>query len=378
MSDAHVSEEDLLVFALEGQASFSAEMQQKIHEHLDVCESCTSCVAEARRELGSCQNGPSSGHVRLLRRGDLLSDRYRITRYVASGGMGDVYQAQDTRLSDTVIAIKTLNIAGAGEASAISRLVREAKVALKVSHPQACRVHHYDVHLLPRHQGEVHFLTMEWIDGVTLSDHLEAHGPLSLPEAKAFSLQVLSALAAAHKSGILHRDLKPSNIMLRQNNSESCEINAVIMDFGLAKPLFESGDQLTPISSAFLGSAKYASPEQLMAEKLTPSSDLYSFGVVLFEALTGQLPFRGSGALETALMRVDEPAPQMSMPQAGVQIDWQRLVARCLERKTNKRFESAEALVVAAEALLSPAKWRWDWVMALLLGVAMGLSVGFF
>jgi serine/threonine protein kinase len=359
----HIDEEDLVVLAYEGIAAFPGERQQAIHQHLDACPECSSSLAEARRGLQSTQQGSDARSFALLRAGDRVADRYRIVRYVASGGMGDVYEAEDLRLPGTTVALKTLNVAGAGDERAVRRLAREAQVALLVSHPHACRVHHYDVHALPKQRGDVHFLTMEFVEGETLGERLRHTGPLSCDGASALSLQVLDALATAHHRGLLHRDLKSSNIMLRSAPAEESAMNAVIMDFGLAKPVFERGERLTTNSRAFIGSAHYASPEQLMGERLTPGTDIYSFGVVLFEALTGKLPFRGEGALQTALLRVDHPAPGLSTLRQDLPRQWEAIVARCLERQVESRFASARQLRRAIESIPAGRRFipRWLW-----------------
>lgn len=359
----HIDEEDLVVLAHEGVGAFTSEQLEALHRHLDECRECSSSLAEARRGLQSTQREAEAQRFTLLRAGDKVADRYRVVRYVASGGMGDVYQAEDLLLPGTTVALKTLNASVAGDERAVRRLAREAQVALRVSHPHACRVHHYDVHTLPKQRGDVHFLTMEYVDGDTLGERLRQSGPLSSSEAIELSLQALDALATAHHQGLLHRDLKSSNIMLRAAAAEGSAMNAVIMDFGLAKPVFEPEARLTTNSRAFLGSADYASPEQLMGEALTPGTDIYSFGVVLFEALTGKLPFRGGGALETALLRVDHPAPDLATQRKGLPRQWAAVVARCLERRVNARFASARELRRAIERISVSRRfvpsWRW-------------------
>ncbi len=337
VAQVHIPAEEIALLALQGVKAFPEERHAELHAHLDRCEECAGALAEVRRSVDSGV-GQAFSSRRLLAQGVLVAGRYRIVRYIASGGMGEVYEAEDTSMAHTPVALKTVSASAADEPSAIRRLEREARTAMLVSHPHACRVYHFDVHRLPRDQGLIHFITMELILGETLRERLQRSGPLSDAEVLDLSKQLLGALGAAHARKVLHRDLKSSNVMLRRGSSTS--IDGVVMDFGLAKGLDAGEEAHITNSRAFVGSATHASPEQLLGRDLTEASDLYAFGVVLFEALTGTLPFDAKGTLQMALQRLEMPAPKVSSLRPGVSPHWDRIVGRCLERDLSRRFRS--------------------------------------
>lgn len=345
-AEGHLLEESLVVLALEGLAAFPESERASIHAHLDVCAECRGALAEVRR--GEEPEKPRRpAEMRLFAAGTLVAGRYKIVRYINGGGMGDVYEAEDTRVSGSPIALKTISAVAADEESAIRRLEREVRTALLVSHAHACRVHHLDVHRLPGHQGTIHFITMELIDGETLQERIKRGGPLREACALELAKQLLGALTAAHRKGVLHRDLKPSNVMLRRGE----RVDGVVMDFGLAKTLEEPVDARITDSSAFVGSASYAAPEQLVGDPLTAATDIYAFGIVLFEALTGRLPFERQGALRSALQRLEQKAPRPSAFAPQLSPGWDRIVGRCLERDAKRRFASASEVERALGSL---------------------------
>ncbi len=249
-----------------------------------------------------------------LTTGDRLGP-YEIVALIGAGGMGEVYKARDTRL-DRIVAIKQLK----GVHSA--RFEQEARAIAALNHPHICQI--FDV--------GPDYLVLEFVEGALLQ------GPLRVEEALPRALQIARALEAAHRRGILHRDLKPANVMVT-------EAGAKLLDFGLAK-LSSNSDSTTTqtIEGTILGTAAYMAPEQAEGKPLDARSDIFSFGAVLYEMLSGNRAFGGTSTVTvlSAVLR-DEPAP-LDAPA-----ELQRIVARCLAKNPNDRFPNMGELTVALE-----------------------------
>src|ERR1700731_191019 len=269
--------------------------------------------------------------------GTTLAGRYRIVSPLGKGGMGEVYRAEDLRLGQTV-ALKFLPRSLAQTEEALERFKREVRLARQVSHPNVCRV--FDIGEISE-TGEAGknithtFLTMEFVDGEDLASLLRRIGRLSPDKAVEIARQLCAGLAAAHEHGIVHRDLKPANIMLDGRG------RVRITDFGLAALAAEiKGD------AARAGTPAYMSPEQFAGQELTPKSDLYSLGLVLYEVLTGKHPFEASSVDQMARLR-DKSAPTApSQFVKDLNPLVERVILRCLEKDSAKR--PASALQVAA------------------------------
>jgi serine/threonine-protein kinase len=288
--------------------------------------------------------------------------------------MGLVFKALDHALGRTV-ALKLVPPSVAGQARTLERFKRELLLAQRVTHPNVCRV--YDL-------GEVEgirFISMEYIDGQSLTDWIQAVGSLSPRQTVTVARQICSGLTAIHEQNIVHRDLKPSNIMLARSG------HAVVMDFGLAYQ--EAADRLTAAGEV-LGTLAYLSPEQAAGKTLDPRSDLYSLGLILFEMLTGRRPPGDSGRIPLALRDKDErcPPPSQFSPEVPPSLD--ALVLRALERDPDDRFQSAKDLSTALERVefdrapaaepsggdRRPRRQRWALAVAsvaLLAAVFLGL-----
>src|SRR5262249_32842751 len=228
---------------------------------------------------------------------------YRILKEIGKGGMGVVYKAEDSKLHRTV-AIKALSADLVGDEKARARFLREARAASAIDHPNICTV--YEVNEIE----DVLFFVMQYIDGKTLKKFIGGR-PLPLDQALEFSLEICDALAEAHRRNVIHRDIKCSNIMLNERNQLK------ILDFGLAKLMKPSTASVDPQQSAELtalgspfGTASYMSPEQAKGEQADPRSDIFSLGVVMYEMITGRLPFKGRTSVDVmhGVMHL-EPAP---------------------------------------------------------------------
>jgi serine/threonine protein kinase/tetratricopeptide (TPR) repeat protein len=282
----------------------------------------------------------------------VLSDRFRILRFIAKGGMGEVYEAEDLELGQRV-ALKTIRPEIAEYPGALSRFKREVNLARQVTHPNVCRIFDLFRHH-PASGADTVFLTMELLHGQTLSERLSGSGHLPSDEALSLLRQVASALDAAHRAGVLHRDLKPGNIVL--DPEARGQTRAVITDFGMAwSGAGGSEFQLTGSSQLLLGTPEYMSPEQIEGKTLTAASDIYSLGLVAYQMVTGARAFAADTPLYSALRRLTEQPLPPSRIQPGLDRRWDAILSRCLNRDPARRFSSAGELTEALEGnVLAP------------------------
>ncbi|MGZ6131550.1 MAG: protein kinase domain-containing protein [Myxococcaceae bacterium] len=304
--------------------------------------------------LGS--SGEADPDLPRLRPQELLAGRFSIVRFIARGGMGAVYEAEDLSLR-TRVALKIIRSALLADSSALERFRREVLLARRVGHPNVCHV--YEFYDARTADGvAVHFLTMERLEGGTLAHRLRDHGRMSTAEALPLVLQMCDGLSAAHAEGVVHRDFKSSNVLLvqrRGGSGESGGTRAVITDFGIARP-FETGGEREPGltgGAGMIGTPEYMAPEQVTGGAITPSTDVFALGVVMYEMVTGELPFTGETPLATAAKRIQEVAraPHTLLP--GLDRRWSEIIVRCLAREPERRFASAAEV---RAALLAPPR----------------------
>ena len=266
--------------------------------------------------------------------GEIIDGRYQLTRVVGSGGMATIYAAIDLRL-DRQVAVKVMHSHLAQDEQFVSRFIREAKAAASLSHPNIVAVLDQGWN-----QGGAPcvFIVMELIEGATLRDYIIEQGALSAERALSIITPVASALAAAHKLGIVHRDIKPENILV------SKEGRIKIADFGLARGAL-LGNTMTAESSVILGSVSYLSPEQVQRGVADARSDIYSLGIVLFEILTGQKPYQGEDPVQVAIKHVNERVPAPSTIKPGLSIEMDQLVLSTTDIDPDKRPRDAVILL---------------------------------
>ncbi len=277
--------------------------------------------------------------------GDLLAGRFRIVQLLGKGGMGEVYEAEDLRVTGERVALKILRPEMSDDEAHLARFRREMQLARRVTHRNVCRVfdlghHHY--------QGrELAFVTMELLPGETLARYLARHDRLSLAEALALAAQLADGLEALHKAGIVHRDFKPGNVIL--TTSADANTRAVITDFGLARTLALSGDASGTggARGPGWGTPDYMAPEQLAGQPAGSATDVYAFGLVLYEMLSGEKPFPGGNPFETAIQHATlDPVPlRGKLP--GLDHRTERAVMQCLERRPEDRPAGLSAVTRA-------------------------------
>ncbi len=281
--------------------------------------------------------------------GTLLAGRYLIERFIARGGMGEVYEALDQALQERV-ALKTLRQAGAADDEAVERFKREIQLARRVTHRNVARTFELGFHREPGAAADTLFLTMELLPGQTLAEHVAAQGRLGTRAALPLVQQVAAGLAAAHEAGVVHRDLKSHNVLLVP---ERGGLRAVVTDFGIAlAPGSEPAGGQQPV----VGSPAYMAPEQVAGQYVGPAADVYALGVLLFEMVTGRWPFEDTDALRQARRRLTEPPPSPRRFVPRLDATWERVILRCLAREPEERY--ADVREVPRELAGRRPRWR--------------------
>jgi len=271
--------------------------------------------------------------------GDILDGKYRVDRVLGAGGMGVVVAATHVQLN-TQVALKFLLAEVLNEPTIVERFVREARAAVQIQSEHVARV--TDVSTLPTGSP---YMVMEFLEGQDLAQHLTQQGALPVTQAVGFLLQACEAVAEAHALGIVHRDLKPANLFLTQRHRREPIIK--VLDFGISKSQ-DSGSLNLTNTATMMGSPYYMSPEQMKsARDVDPRSDIWAIGVILFELLTGQLPFQGNSITEVVVSVTTSKVPNIRDLRSEVPVGLVEVIARCLERDPDRRFADVGALAKA-------------------------------
>ncbi len=293
-------------------------------------------------KVGTFLSEPAADLRHSLVAGDVIGDRYRIVGLLGRGGMGEVYEARDEFLKET-IALKTLRLDLGQDARLSRRFRKEIQLARKVTHPNVCRVLEVGVHAFSDPaRAPLHYFTMQLLKGETLADRIQRTGKIPAKEAFPLIAGMAEGLQAAHDQGIIHRDFKSANVILTENK-------AVITDFGLAGS-FEIGGQansvesFTEITQQVAGTIAYMSPEQMSGGPVTAASDIYSLGVVLFEMATGQRPYESEQIIRSAMQRATGQIPSVRALDPGVDPRMESAIERCLQKEPSKRFRAASEI----------------------------------
>ena len=291
----------------------------------------------------SFDGGAGPPKLSIFQPGQILAGRYRIVRLVGKGGMGEVYD-EDYDLKQRV-ALKTIRQDNMESTHAVSRFKREINLARKVTHSAVCRIYDLGTHRILPENGigdseKTLFLTMELLDGETLHERIRRFERLTTAEALPIVEQLVGALSAAHNAGIIHRDFKTKNIILVPSPDRRTDARAVVTDFGLARsvPGRDAGEIAVSETGAFVGTPAYMAPEQIEGGPLTPAVDIYALGIVMYEMVTGVLPFRGRSSIIVAAKRLTEApkSPRHHVPDLDA--TWESVILRCLERDPAARF----------------------------------------
>jgi len=278
-----------------------------------------------------------------FRPGDVLLERFCVRALLARGGMGEVYDVRDVALGARV-ALKTLRASVLGNPLARAQFRREVLLARRVTHTNVCRLFEFFLCGAGR-PSPLAFLTMELLEGPTLSEHLAREGPVGGPDTLPLVRQMVAGLAAAHREGVVHRDFKSSNIMLVRASDGARRV--VVTDFGLACGVRPGETSDWPPRTGMVGSPLYMAPEQVTGAPVSPATDVYALGVVLYEMVTGSVPFLADSLVESALQRLRQPAEAPSRRRPGLSSRWERAILRCLERDPRRRFEKVQDVLQA-------------------------------
>lgn len=273
----------------------------------------------------------------MLTEGMFVGDRYEIVNKIGTGGMSDVYKAKDHTLG-RFVAIKVLKPEFSEDVNFVTKFRTEAQSAAGLEHPNIVNI--YDV----GSENGMHYIVMEYVEGITLKTYIEKKGQLTFKEAVSIAIQVGRGIEAAHNKGIIHRDIKPQNIII------STEGKVKVTDFGIARAATSN-----TISSDVMGSVHYASPEQARNGFVDGKSDIYSLGIVMYEMVTGRVPFDGDTTVAVAIQHLQEEIVPPSAYAPNLPISMEKIILKCTQKNPDRRYESMTALLAdLRKALISP------------------------
>ena len=273
--------------------------------------------------------------------GTLLSKRYRLDAQVGAGGMSTVYRAFDTVL-ERQVAIKLMHREIAGDSDQLERFRREARAVAQLNHPHVVGVIDAGEEGDPEYPTP--YIVFEYVEGETLKERIRRYGRLPIAESIAYAIEVARALGAAHERLIVHRDVKPQNVLVDEEGA------AKVTDFGIARTLHQEG--LTA-DGRVLGTTDYVSPEQALGHAVSGQSDLYSLGIVLFEMLTGEVPFKGENQIAVAMKHVREDLPDVQIRRPEVSATLAAVLDRATAKELDRRYPNAHAMIADLEDVLA-------------------------
>ena len=273
----------------------------------------------------------------MLTEGMFVGDRYEIISKIGTGGMSDVYKAKDHTLG-RFVAIKVLKPEFSEDVNFVTKFRTEAQSAAGLEHPNIVNI--YDV----GSENGMHYIVMEYVEGITLKTYIEKKGQLTFKETVSIAIQVARGIEAAHNKGIIHRDIKPQNIII------STEGKVKVTDFGIARAASSN-----TISADVMGSVHYASPEQARNGFVDGKSDIYSLGIVMYEMVTGRVPFDGDTTVAVAIQHLQEEIVAPSAYAPNLPISMEKIILKCTQKNPDRRYESMTALLAdLRKALISP------------------------
>lgn len=275
--------------------------------------------------------------------GRVINDRFRITALIARGGMGKVYRAEQAPLG-RVCALKVLNpnYAGDQDPEFHKRFFLEASIASKLTHPNTVTIFDYG-----RTEDDVYYMAMEYLVGHTLHRAIREAGHFPEERAAHIARQICRALREAHSLGVIHRDLKPANIFLVEHGDETDFVK--ILDFGLVKNVSETKTEDLTQTGLFMGSPKYMAPEQIRGDRVDARTDIYALGIILYEMVTGKVPFDRPNSVNILMAHVNEdpPALRQMNPNTQVSAAFEEIIARCMAKDPNQRFGAMDEVLSA-------------------------------
>src|SRR2546421_5654781 len=307
--------------------------------------------------------------------GEVVAGRYELEELVGTGGMSSVFRAQDTLL-ERKVALKILHEQYTSDEDYVERFRREARAVAGLSHPNIVTV------IDRGEQDGRQFIVFEYVDGESLKQLVDRTGPLPVAAAVELALQVARALAFAHQQGLVHRDVKPQNVLLNDDG------RAKVTDFGIARSL--DVQQGMTQSGTVMGTSDYIAPEQARGERVDEQTDVYSLGVVLYELLTGEVPFPGDNFVAVAMRHINEPPPSVRVRRPDVPARLDAAIQRAMAKESTDRFASMGEFATELEASLvagpdedtgtivlptgPPRRRPWPGVLALVLLVALAAA----
>jgi serine/threonine protein kinase len=332
---ACLTEDQVLEFV---EARLPERCLQRVVRHLDGCGACSRLLAETLGAMhgDTCTDPGAPTSVQSFSPGSVVARRFQISCLAGRGGMGEVYDAQDLK-TGTRVALKTVAVSRCDLPDAVERLCLEARLNRKIRHPNVSRVLSVGVQHMASSGERLYYLTMPFVEGQTLGRRIRERGRLPMAEAVALARDVLLGLRAAHAAGVVHLDVKTDNVMLESNVPGA---RAIIIDFGLARRLKQDGTVTG--SHSLSGTISYMAPEQLLGLPRGPFTDIFAFGVVLYEALTGEHPLSTRHAsMRSAMARVARLPLQLSRSMPEVPVPLAQLVARCTQSQPEDRYLDA-------------------------------------